>query len=260
VSKTPIDGFVLKLKESEPVVVSQPSAYLEYLPIKKDPYSIKATAVMSMPEYEYAPNLDKTKPHTVIAKVRLSKKSKCTDRIAEAQVKSLLNEYTMGTWSYKVPEIMQKGTTERVVVQLSSSVLKALSSASVKIAVQEIKIYPYMSVKVLGEPKFQILELSTTQQLVSSDVTTWNFDVTPKETGMQQLTIRITARIKMADGSAETRDLPIVTKDIQVSVTTWYWVKDFINKNWQWFVGLITGSGVLSWLFQRKKDKEIPAS
>ena len=165
-------------------------------------------------------------------------------------VEAGLNDYVMGSWLYKVPKIMHRGTPELVTVQLCSGVLKVYSSTSTKIEVQEIKIYPFMSVMLLGEPQFTIKSLSTIDQPVTSDTTTWNFQVTPNNSGLQKLIIRITARIKLSH-SEEYKDLPLITKDVYVKVEWASQIKDWLTKNWQYIISLLAGSGLLSWIWTK---------
>jgi hypothetical protein len=235
---------------SEPVKATEgkPLSLLHDISYYSNAQSVGATASASATAV--------AKPQSIPIKTQVKPKPAVV--VALQAVKSKLDEYVMGTWSYQVPPVMQIGRTERVSIKLSSTILKANSSASSNIKIESIRVYPFMAVKVLGEPQFTVTPLSTEQQVVSSDVTAWEFDVVPKQGGTQKLTIRITARIKMDNGTEETHDLPVVSKDVKVQVSWIYLVKTWFISNWQWLAGLLFSSGVLSWLFQRKKDKEQP--
>jgi hypothetical protein len=186
-------------------------------------------------------------------------KVKPANKIAK-KVETSLSGYVEGHWLYSVPPEMEVAKKELVEVQLSSSELKAYSTANKKsVVIEKIRVYPLMSVALIGGPaEFSIVNLSTEHQLVSSDITTWKFEVTPLKKGKYSLTFRVTARVKLEDGLVETRDLPIVVKDVTVVKGIIDTLVDWWVSNWQWLITTIVGILIaLGWISIKKKKSRV---
>jgi hypothetical protein len=108
--------------------------------------------------------------------------------------------------------------------------------------IEDTKIHDYMTVKLKGE-NFKIVALNNEDQiLIKNNLTCWKWNVIPTKSGLHDLILVVSARIKVED---EVIDLPIRTKTIKVRVNIPYLMKKFTKENWQWIVGALGGSGVL---------------
>lgn len=111
----------------------------------------------------------------------------------------------------------------------------------------KIPIKPVMSVRLIGED-FSILELNSTEQIIDihSDIpTVWNWRVKPLKYGIKAIELLVSMKVNLDNYGTRTKDLPIYKRKIEVKVNRAYTFKIFLEKNWQWIVGTVIGSGVL---------------
>jgi hypothetical protein len=187
--------------------------------------------------------------------VKKKKKPKVT------QVDRGMSDFVFGQLGYIIPAVMKFAEPTRVTVRVSKTALENFSSSVLgktkDAKVENIKVYTFMAVKLVGEPEFLIRALTTEQQPVSSlEDTQWDFDVTPRKLGVNKLTVRVSARLKLKDGSVETKDLPIYTKDIYVKATPPSLILDWFSNYWQWLITTLVGGSGIGWIFSKKKEKE----
>jgi hypothetical protein len=197
------------------------------------------------------------------------------NKVKKTTVDEQLADYVPGTLGYKIPSTMRIGTTERVTIRVSKSELRGVAPNGKDVVVAPngkdvvvapngkdvvvapIKVYTYMAVKLIGDPKhFTINPISSEQQVVSiSEDTLWDFDVTPQSLGTGKLTVRVSARIKVPNSSDETKDFPIYTKDVYIKTDWAYLIKRFLYDNWQWVLGTLLSSGLIGWAYSRYTNK-----
>jgi hypothetical protein len=166
-------------------------------------------------------------------------------------------EFVPGILGYQIPPTMRFEKPSDVVVKISKTTLSNFTASTKSgTTVEDIRVYTYMAVKLLGEPEFSIKNLSNEQQpVVLTDETNWHFEVTPKKLGINKLTVRVSARLKLEDGTEEIKDFPIYTKDVLVKSTPPDIILDWLAKYWQWLITTIVGGSGIGWLIFRKKSE-----
>jgi hypothetical protein len=78
------------------------------------------------------------------------------------------------------------------------------------------------------------------QQIFSDAPAKWRWYVTPRVAGLHPLTLSLVVTFKDRPPSVEP---PLFDRDVTVSSDPAYQVKRVISANWQWFAGLLIGSG-----------------
>lgn len=161
---------------------------------------------------------------------------------------------------YNPPSEMRVGEAERVEVRVSRD-LQADLTAGLKgegaPQVEPVAVGLTMKVVLTGEG-FQVLSLNEAEQFVGTDTfTQWAFDVTPEESGVQRLTLRVTVTAQ-GEGRTVSRDLPVMERDVQVQVNPPLLVKRFVLENVE-FLGGAVFLPLVAWIFsklRRRKDPE----
>lgn len=171
-----------------------------------------------------------------------------------------LQKLSVGKMLFKIPAEMKVGITERIIVRIASSVTADLQSGLKGKGTptqEQIKVGPLMKVQLAGET-FDIKPLTHEEQVVSQkEFTEWNWDVMPKKSGKQLLTLVVTVRLKIPNYGEEKKAYPVFDRQIDVKVNPFYTVWAFIKSNWQFFVGPIftglMGYYLKGWLETKKK-------
>jgi hypothetical protein len=110
--------------------------------------------------------------------------------------------------------------------------------------VEQIIVGSSMSVKLSGRD-FEITTLNDQYQLILPQrKTKWQWDVVPLKYGIRAIRLSVAVKLKI-DGIEEFYNYDILTKDIIVTISRTYIIAKFWQKNWQWIVSTILGSGVL---------------
>jgi|GEM_PF-1184378 len=112
--------------------------------------------------------------------------------------------------------------------------------------IQTLRVNKSMKVKLVGNT-FDIMPLSTEEQFIEEEnYTSWYWDVTPRVSGNQSL--KFTVSIGMGNNM---KDIIFKTEYINVNVSIVNEVINFIKINWQWIVGFIMTSGIITWLVKK---------
>lgn len=161
----------------------------------------------------------------------------------EKQIADEIAKMKKGYLNFVCDEQMTVGRKERVIAEIFKDE-KFLDTVNEK-NVEVIKVSATMKIKLKGQD-FLIELLNNSESLIisPSERATWSWDVTPLSSGSKELILCVTAELKIK-GSKEFKDFPIKEKVINVKVDRIYSTKKFVEKNWQWMVGTIAGSGVV---------------
>jgi hypothetical protein len=158
----------------------------------------------------------------------------------------------VGRLAFNPPDRMRQGRTERVEVLITRSddFKEQLRELRGRGAVQigPIETSPYMAVNLRGAG-FQITSLTEPEQLLRP-AARWEFDVVPRHSGIQKLQLSVVMRIPLPDRADEKISIPVVEREVRVTVDPLYGIRQFLLKNWQWLVPTLAGLGgaIAAWL------------
>jgi hypothetical protein len=127
------------------------------------------------------------------------------------------------------------------------------------VKIESITISPIMSASLLSSKKdFEITPLSTDIQNIDDEgYTEWAWSVSPLKGGENNLKLNVKIRIK-EDGNDYYKDITVFERKIKVKSNLGSSIKDFIVKNWEWFMGVIF-IPLFQWLWllwKRKKEEK----
>ncbi|HAA31048.1 MAG TPA: hypothetical protein DCE56_29250 [Cyanobacteria bacterium UBA8553] len=176
-------------------------------------------------------------------------------------VQDAIDQLSVGKILFNVPEEMQVGETERIEVRIAKTVTKDFDNklkGKGKPVLENIKFGTVTEVKLEGN-SFEIKGISTGLQVVGGeDYTEWSWDVTPKKSGEQTLSLIVSVRIKVPQLEIDSvRNYPVDIKKIKVKVNPIYSIKDLLINNWSDLFPLIFGSGsiagIIGWIIAKRK-------
>jgi len=176
-------------------------------------------------------------------------------------VETAKSKLCMGKIAFEPERKMIVGEVYRVETRISinenvEDLIAGLSSQG-KAKVESIPVSTFMKVRLTG-PKFDIDSITDERQLVTkSGHQEWMWDVTPMESGMQNLTLSVFAEIILPGQDPMTIDskvfsthISVTSKEVPIAEKS----EGFVEKNWQFIVGtLIMGSGLLKWILGKIK-------
>jgi hypothetical protein len=173
----------------------------------------------------------------------------------------VLNALPQGRMVFNPPQEMGHGEKERVelrVLPLSDSIDETQAQATLVAGlqgagtpqVQALRVGTVMKARLSGDG-FEITPLNDEEQVVSSDTfTQWAWDATALRAGEQELNLLVSVRVFAGELGERGRDLPVITKGVQVRVDPVYSIQAFLSRNWQWLATtLVLPLG--GWLYKR---------
>lgn len=127
------------------------------------------------------------------------------------------------------------------------------------VRVESITVSPIMSASLLSSKRdFEITSLSTEIQNIDDEgYTEWSWSVIPLQGGENNLKLNIKIRIQ-EEGKDYYKDITVFERKIKVKSNLGSSIKDFILKNWEWFMGVIF-IPLFQWfwlLWKRRKEKK----
>ncbi len=174
-----------------------------------------------------------------------------------------------GLIAYSVPSEMEVDEDYLVKVRISKQNDKTvllvgdreipISDNLDSVKIESITISPIMSASLLSSKKdFEITPLSTDIQNIDDEgYTEWAWSVSPLKGGENNLKLNVKIRIK-EDGNDYYKDITVFERKIKVKSNLGSSIKDFIVKNWEWFMGVIF-IPLFQWLWllwKRKKEEK----
>lgn len=121
---------------------------------------------------------------------------------------------------------------------------------------EEIKVTPFMKVKLDGGKQFLIAPYSEEEQplldLPDHKFTQWEWGVTPQNSGWHSLVLSVKAVIKIPNRPDVCIDYPVLEREIYVKINPVHTTKSFIGKYWQWIIGTIL-IPLIGWLYNRRR-------
>ena len=161
----------------------------------------------------------------------------------EDEINEELKRLKEGYLHFQCAEQMTLGKKDPVIVEIfkDENFFESIPDRS---DINEVKVGKTMTVKLIGDD-FEIFSKNTESQLILDDKkTTWHWEVKPLKYGNKKLELIVTVKIKV-QGKDETYDYPIFIKEVYVKINRVYIANKFWEKNWQWILSTIVGSGVL---------------
>lgn len=144
----------------------------------------------------------------------------------------------MGQILFQHPAEMEVKKAETLRVRISQSVLEDLAHDLKAGGVKErdqIPVSASMRVSLFGDPYFVVKPLSEEEQIITKKgFSEWAFTVIPQKRGRWPLHLQVSAVIHAPWGGDKFRTYPVKDEVIQVKVTFWGAVGDFVADNWQW--------------------------
>ena len=178
-------------------------------------------------------------------------------------VDEVLEHLSNANIAFKTPDSMKKGEKREVqlllsLTETSQQILDRMEILPTdNVGTENIKISERMSANLSGSG-FKIVEVTPTEQVVSSKLTTeWRWEIYSLEKGNQSLYLSLNALIYL-DGEKSPRSIKTFSKEIVVKYPLWDRIKDYSVPNIQWLWSAFVP--VLLWFwskFKKKKKKPV---
>lgn len=205
--------------------------------------------------------------------IHTNKESTQSEKQPNSELESLIeNEVKKlqeGRILYNIPEKMKVGRAERVVVRIEKAATDAFEKnleGSGNYEIDDIKVAPLMKVRLFGDGKMQILEVSDPEQIVIGDYySQWVWEVTPLKSGHTSISLVVSFKINIPDQVDRYQDYVLFDKQINVEINPLFSIRSFIENYWQWLVVTILVPAVTfiykkyfkSAKTKRKKNKKV---
>lgn len=148
--------------------------------------------------------------------------------------------------------------------QLAEEMKKAFPESAARVESGETKWSPRMRATLTGA-EFEITpvegkDFDGIKDLSESARTEWNWSIRPQSPGKKKLHLLLSVVLPPELGRP--RDLPQVSRDIDVEVTIWWVIDNFWEKYWKWILGGL-GSAVAAviaywWKNRRRRNGQAP--
>src|SRR6266496_1907910 len=180
-----------------------------------------------------------------------------------------LEKLIAGNVAFNTPDRMRVGKSQiieaKLAVRIPPDVLTTQLTEAGKKESASLSVADRMSASLFGGGAFDVSPSGPQQQLISrQQVTSWTWDVTPKQTGTQYLILSFDA-VLTVDGKDGTRNINTFKRSIEVEVGwpetpgEWLeWFKGlFDNISWLWATILVP---VGLWIWNRFRKRPPPES
>ncbi len=158
-----------------------------------------------------------------------------------------------GQVAYKPPDVMLQGETYEIVIRIGDNETSDIAEGipgSGSATVEQLTIFPVMSVRLDGGDDFEVRGLSReVQWMAAGTPTQWLFEVTPLEAGdAKKLRLFFAWELPTGDASVG-RDLEPFVREIEVTVNRAYQAQRFVIANLEW--GFAGAGAFFGFLFRR---------
>ncbi|MFA4828933.1 MAG: hypothetical protein WC855_06030 [Thermodesulfovibrionales bacterium] len=229
----------------EPLPEYRPEAGRKSLPeslIKSKPGFISEHAIA----YKQKP---KTKP---------SSETFTTPKSIGIAINDFINSLYVGKVEYRVEEKMVEGESTKVEAWIAKRFTEDIATTLRQrgFSSANIKVGTSMGMSLNGSA-FKIDPPNDIEKSIGDqDIGKWQWDVVPLRGGQQKLTLTACVLIKMEN----IENIPpiceeVFSKEFDIEVNRAYKVKIFVIHNWEKIIGFIISSGVIGYLFNKKKRK-----
>ncbi|HEV8138413.1 MAG TPA: patatin-like protein [Pyrinomonadaceae bacterium] len=170
-----------------------------------------------------------------------------------------------GTWAFNVPDQMVQGMSERISARISQQDLAVIGP----FIANQLRGNGVPQVESLKTSKLMKVTLSSTfreafdvtiQGNETKEIrdnppyTDWEWDVVPRESGNQELHLKVTAILLLPGGGQESYEIPVKDKPVLVRVSYKYIVSKFVSNNPAWVIGAIPAivGAIIGFINRRK--------
>ena len=180
-----------------------------------------------------------------------------------------MNQLPEGRMLFNPPQAMSLGEKVRVelrVLRVEEGVPEPVVEATLKPGlrgpgtplVEPLKVGTSMKAKLSGDG-FDVVPLNEEEQIVAGDrFTQWAWDVTAIESGQKELNLTVTVKVIVEEVGEKGRDLPVMTRTVQVRINPVYSIKEFLSAYWQ-FLATALVLPIVAWAWRRYSTKKAEA-
>ena len=160
---------------------------------------------------------------------------------------------------FKIPDQTQLGDKikAQLLVDLEKSIEELDQANPIKGAkiVGTFKTSRVITAKLIT-PDFIVTAVEPEEQvLVPGQTATWNWHLTPKDSGVYDVTLTIDAKVEI-NSREKTSHIKTFERTVQVTVTPMQIILAFISENWQWLWSTLLVPMFLWFWHSRKKVKD----
>ena len=175
------------------------------------------------------------------------------------QDKGILTQLSDGRIAFQPPATMHQGDTTTLRVRITRSQTEDIAEGLAELGTQSVVVESIQTARrmtaVLRGPAFDIKPLTADEQVVlPSGFTTWQWTVTPLNSGTQHLYLSVGVTLQV-DG----RDVPqfrtVYDREIVVQVDPLYAAKLLVTSYWQWLTASIF-IPLGGWAWKRWTDRK----
>jgi hypothetical protein len=176
------------------------------------------------------------------------------------EIPKLLEGSSMGLISFNPPANMELDQRYRCKIKISKNLKENLieQMTSDQASIDSLLVGDIMIVRLLGED-FTIVSHDEEEQGVLEDgYTQWEFDVTPKKSGLHTLFVKAGIVYHVPNLGPAKKFYPVYERDIEIDVDNIKLVSSFITERWEFLVSSFLIPGLM-WIFsevrRRRKEK-----
>lgn len=169
-------------------------------------------------------------------------------------------ELSPGEVVFTAPEKMRVADTSEVSLRIAAKnhaagILEGLTEGVTSTAEQE-HITPVMEARLDGGAGVDVQALGKDAQSVAGGgFAEWRWNVTPKKSGSQRLTVSIIAHLTYPDGHDVPKTVRTLTRKVEVSANAGDSIRTFIASYWQWLMTTLIIPIVL-FLYRRRSNTQ----
>lgn len=173
-------------------------------------------------------------------------------------------ELSPGEIVFTAPDRMRVADTSEVDLRIaaknrSSGILEGLTEGVTSTAVQE-HITPVMEAHLDGGSGLDIVSVGKDSQSVAGGgFAEWRWNVTPKRSGSQRLTVSIIAHLTYPDGRDIPKTIRTMTRNVAVSANVGDSMKTFFASYWQWLTTTLI-IPIVIFFYRRRANRDNVAS
>lgn len=174
----------------------------------------------------------------------------------DAELRKAWQRLDEGRVEYEPRREMTQGVGEEVRVRITPEPLEIVERLSPRSVAERLKVSGSMTAALTAaEDAFRIEPRSSERQAIVGEATDWVWWVTPLAPGDLELSLKITARIRLSNGDAAERDVLVKSAQISVQANRPWAVRTFFSRNWQWVLGGPLTLAIGGWAFARLKKR-----
>jgi hypothetical protein len=177
-------------------------------------------------------------------------------RLSALLARDELEKLTVGRIVFDPPGQMRAGVKEKIEARLADNLYEDLARSLKDLGMtngDEIAAESSVRAALAGDG-FEVYASSDGREAVRGGAfTPWIWDVTPLRSGDQSLALTVTVTTRIPGGADEKKDLPILTRTVTVSASSFYSTARFVKGNWPWIAAALLATALAGWLIRRQR-------